>query len=110
MDDTHIKTETIEQAKARMQAAGVHTVITQFVDIHGSPKGKYIPLAHLEDILGNGAGFAGPSIWGTGLPRTGPRAEFYGKGDIATLQALPWMLGYARIVCRSEERRVGKEC
>ena len=100
MDDTKIKTELeLKVVKQRMQAAGVHTVIAQFVDIHGSPKGKYIPLAHLEDILGNGAGFAGPSIWGTGLPRNGPRSEFYGKGDIATLQALPWMPGYARIVC-----------
>ena len=61
MDDTSLKIETIDQAKARMQAAGVHTVIAQFVDIHGSPKGKYIPLAHLDDILGAGAGFAGPS-------------------------------------------------
>ena len=104
MDDTSqeseaIGAELIDLFKQRMQAAGVHTVIAQFVDIHGSPKGKYIPLAHLEDILGAGAGFAGPSIWGTGLPRTGPRAEFYGKGDLTTLQALPWMPGYARIVC-----------
>ena len=101
MDDSisTAKTETVEQVKSRMQTAGVHTVIAQFVDIHGSPKGKYIPLAHLEDILGAGAGFAGPSIWGTGLPRNGPRSEFYGKGDINSLQALPWMPGYARIVC-----------
>lgn len=99
MDDTNIKTESLEHAKARMQAAGIHTVIAQFVDIHGAAKGKYIPLTHLEDILGAGAGFAGPSIWGTGLPRTGARAEYYGQGDLSTLQALPWMPGYARIVC-----------
>ncbi len=99
MDDTNLKVETLEQAKVRMQAAGVHTIIAQFVDIFGAAKGKYIPLAHLDDILGAGAGFAGPSIWGTGLPRTGARAEFYGQGDLSTLQALPWMPGYARIVC-----------
>ena len=99
MDDTNLKTETVEQVKARMQAAGVHTIIAQFVDIHGSPKGKYVPLAHLDDILGNGTGFAGPSIWGTGLPRNGARSEFYGQGDLSTLQPLPWMPGYARIVC-----------
>jgi glutamine synthetase len=91
--------EQIADAKATMLEQGVHTVIAQFVDIHGAPKGKYIPLAHLEDILSDGAGFAGPSIWGTGLPRNGPRSEFYGQGDIQTLQALPWMPGYARIVC-----------
>ncbi len=99
MDDTNLKTETVEQAKARMQAAGVHTIIAQFVDIFGAAKGKYIPLAHLDDVLGAGAGFAGPSIWGTGLPRNGARSEFYGQGDINTLQVLPWMPGYARIVC-----------
>ena len=91
--------EQIASAKATMLEQGVHTIIAQFVDIHGTPKGKYIPLAHLEDILSDGAGFAGPSIWGTGLPRNGPRSEFYGQGDINTLQALPWMPGYARIVC-----------
>jgi glutamine synthetase len=99
MDDAAKQISTIEAVKTKLAAAGVHTVIAQFVDIHGAAKGKYIPLAHLDDILGNGAGFAGPSIWGTGLPRTGTRAEFYGQGDLQTLQALPWMPGYARIVC-----------
>lgn len=89
----------VDAAKAALARQGVHTIIAQFVDIHGTPKGKYIPLAHLEDILNDGAGFAGPSIWGTGLPRTGVRSEFYGQGDLSTLQALPWMPGYARIVC-----------
>lgn len=96
---TSSQLSAIEAAKVKLTAAGVHTVIAQFVDIHGSAKGKYIPLAHLEDIIGNGAGFAGPSIWGTGLPRNGARSEFYGQGDLSTLQALPWMPGYARIVC-----------
>jgi glutamine synthetase len=89
----------IEAAKIQLTSQGVHTIIAQFVDIHGSAKGKYIPLAHLQDIVGNGAGFAGPSIWGTGLPRNGAQSEFYGQGDLTTLQALPWMPGYARIVC-----------
>jgi len=89
----------VKSAKISLAEIGVHTVIAQFVDIHGSAKGKYVPLSHLEDIIDHGAGFAGPSIWGTGLPRNGARSEFYGQGDLATLQALPWMPGYARIVC-----------
>ena len=89
----------LKDALQHMEAAGVHTVIAQFVDIHGAAKGKYIPLSHLADIVGAGVGFAGPSIWGLGLPRNGPRSEFYGRGDLDTLQELPWMPGYARIVC-----------
>lgn len=82
-----------------LSAQGVHTLIAQFTDVHGVAKGKFVPLAHLDALLGDGAGFAGPSIWGTGLPRTGPRSEYYGRGDALTARALPWMPGYARIVC-----------
>lgn len=91
--------DAVTVAQQQMLTAGVHTVIAQFVDIHGSAKGKYVPLAHLGDIVGAGVGFAGPSIWGLGLPRNGPHSEFYGRGDLDTLQVLPWMPGYARIVC-----------
>ena len=91
--------KAIERAKNQLISQGVHTVIAQFVDIHGAAKGKYIPVAHLQEVLTHGAGFAGPSIWGTGLPRNGARSEFYGQGDLTSLQALPWMPGYARIVC-----------
>ncbi len=91
--------KAIESAKNQLISQGVHTVIAQFVDIHGAAKGKYIPVAHLQEVLTHGAGFAGPSIWGTGLPRNGARSEFYGQGDLTSLQALPWMPGYARIVC-----------
>ena len=82
-----------------MASAGVHTLIAQFTDLHGVAKGKFVPLAHLPTLLATGAGFSGPSIAGTGLPRTGPRSEYYGRGDAATAQALPWMPGHARIVC-----------
>jgi hypothetical protein len=51
----------------------VHTLIAQFTDLHGVARGKFVPLAHLDDLLTDGAGFSGPSIAGTGLPRCGPR-------------------------------------
>ena len=83
----------------RLRAAGVHTLLAQFTDIHGVAKGKLVPLTHLDDLLTDGAGFAGPSIPGTGLPRVGPRAEYYARGNASTATALPWMPGVARIVC-----------
>ena len=89
----------MKELRERLQAEGVHTLVAQFTDVHGVAKGKYVPLAHLESLLAEGAGFAGPSIWGTGLPRTGPRSEYYGRGQSETARALPWMPGYARIVC-----------
>lgn len=86
------------ELQERLRAAGVHTLLVQFADVHGVAKGKLVPLAHLADVIGTGAGFAGPSIWGTGLPRTGPRSEYYARGDAATAMPLPWMPGVARLV------------
>ena len=85
--------------KDQLAAQGVHTLIAQFTDMHGVAKGKLVPLANADELLTDGVGFSGPSIWGTGLPRTGRRAEYYGRGSASTARALPWMPGYARIVC-----------
>ena len=96
-----------ESLSDRLKREGVHTLIAQFTDLHGVARGKFVPLNQLDLLLREGVGFAGPSIWGTGLPRTGPRSEYYGRGDIYsaansaahTARALPWMPGYARVVC-----------
>ena len=80
-------------------AQHIHSLLAQFTDIHGVARGKLVPLNQLGVLLTEGVGFAGPSIWGTGLPRTGPRAEYYGRGQSDTARALPWMQGVARVVC-----------
>ena len=91
--------DDVQSLQQALEAQGVHTLIAQFTDLHGVAKGKLVPLAHLGTLLNTGAGFSGPSIAGTGLPRMGPRSEYYGRGDPATARALPWMPGYARIAC-----------
>jgi len=88
---------TALQSTLRQQ--GVHTLLAQFVDVHGTPKGKWLPLHQLAVLVRDGAGFAGPSIWGTALPRTGPRSEYYARADLRTLSVLPWMPGVARLAC-----------
>ncbi len=83
----------------RLRSAGVHTLLAQFTDLQGVAKGKLVPLAHLDALLTDGAGFAGASIIGTGLPRVGPRSEYFARGYASTVTALPWMPGVARVVC-----------
>jgi len=85
--------------QATLRQQGVHTLLAQFVDLHGTPKGKWVPLHQLAALVRDGAGFAGPSIWGTALPRTGARSEYYARADLRTLTALPWMPGVARVAC-----------
>jgi len=89
----------MKDLRERLAAQGVHTLIAQFTDLHGVARGKFVPLAHLDDLLTEGAGFSGPSIAGTGLPRCGPRSDYWARGAASTAVVLPWMPGYARVVC-----------
>ena len=76
---------------------GIKTVLAQFVDIHGSAKAKAVPAEHLDMVLTEGAGFAGFAVWGLGMGPHGP--DFMAVGDASTLGTVPWMPGYARLVC-----------
>lgn len=96
---TEAMTAPTEALRVQLAAKGVRYLFAQFSDIHGTPRGKIVPLEHIEALFNVGAGFAGPSIAGTGLPRAGVRAEYYGRGDPDGVTVIPWMPGYARVVC-----------
>ena len=89
--------KTLAEAKFFLKENKVKYVLAQFVDIHGVAKVKSVPVAHLEDILTAGAGFAGGAIWGMGIKPNGP--DYMAVGELATLNLIPWQPGYARIIC-----------
>jgi glutamine synthetase len=91
--------KTYAEYIAALQSQGIHSILTQFSDIHGVAKGKLVPVQHLQEWVEQGAGFAGPSIWGTGLPRFGARSEYYGRVQPESLVPLPFMPGVAHAVC-----------
>ena len=91
--------KSIETALSELKSQGIHSILTQFCDLHGVAKGKLVPVDNLREWVEQGAGFAGPSIWGTGLPRYGARSEYYGRVQVDSLQALPFMPGVAHAVC-----------
>jgi glutamine synthetase len=88
---------TPAEAKTFLADNNVKYVLAQFVDIHGTAKAKSVPVDHFEDIITNGAGFAGFAIWGMGIDPHGP--DYMAVGDLDTLSLVPWQPGYARIVC-----------
>ena len=90
---------SLEQRLQQLRSAGVHSVFAQFTDILGGVRGKLVPLTHVQSLIDEGAGFSGPSIWGTGLPRSGPTSEYHGRIAPESLQVLPWWPGVARAVC-----------
>jgi glutamine synthetase len=86
-----------QQAKKFFEEHKTRYVLAQFVDIHGAAKAKAVPIEHLDMVLTDGAGFAGFALWGFGMGPEGP--DYMAVGDLATLQDIPWMPGYARIIC-----------
>jgi glutamine synthetase len=90
---------SIESTIDALAAKGIHSVLAQFSDIHGVAKGKLVPLTNLREWVEAGAGFAGPSIWGTGLGRFGKRSEYYARVQLESLWPLPFMAGVAHAVC-----------
>lgn len=89
----------MERTIAALREQGIHSILAQFTDIHGVAKGKLVPLDNLREWVEVGAGFAGPSIAGTGLGRFGPRSEYYGRVQLSSLRPLPFMPGVAHAVC-----------
>ncbi|GBG13465.1 glutamine synthetase [Novimethylophilus kurashikiensis] len=89
--------KSLAEAKKFIKENNVKYVLAQFVDIHGVAKVKSVPADHLEDVLKNGAGFAGGAIWGMGIEPNGP--DYMAVGELATLSLVPWQPGYARIIC-----------
>jgi glutamine synthetase len=87
----------VTEARALLAKQGIKYVLAQFVDIHGAAKAKAVPVEHLEMVLTDGAGFAGFALWGFGMGPDGP--DYMAVGDLSTLTPIPWMPGYARLVC-----------
>lgn len=92
-----VRFDNVQAAQAYLTSHDVSYVLAQFVDIHGVAKAKSVPVAHLNAVLTEGAGFAGFAIWGVGIEPHGP--DFMAVGDLSTVSLVPWQPGLARIVC-----------
>ena len=92
-----LRFDSVEAAQGYLTANDIGYVLAQFVDIHGVAKAKSVPVAHLNSILTDGAGFAGFAIWGVGIEPHGP--DFMARGDLNAISLVPWQPGLARMVC-----------
>ena len=78
----------------RMQDDGIDFLLVQFVDIGGSPKVKMVPVSHFDDVIDEGAGFAGAAVLGLGQ---GPHSHgMLARIDLDTYSPVPWTEGVAR--------------
>ncbi len=86
---------TLEQVQQSIEDDRIEYLLVQFVDINGSPKVKMVPANHLEDVVVEGAGFAGAAVQGLGQ---GPHShDMMARVDLDTYSVAPWIEGVARL-------------
>ena len=66
----------------------------QFIDINGAAKVKMVPVSHFDDVIDEGAGFAGAAVMGLGQ---GPHShDMLARVDLDTYTVIPWDQGIVR--------------
>ncbi len=86
-----------KEVLSKLKDQGVEFLLAQFVDIHGSPKVKQVPIDCFDDIIEDGAGFAGAAVSGLGQ---GPEShDMMARADLDTFTQLPWKKNVALASC-----------
>src|SRR5262245_1194886 len=63
---------TVDDIRAYVREHDVEVLFAQFVDMHGKPSAKLVPASHLDDLLTDGAGFAGYAAGSVGQQPNDP--------------------------------------
>jgi glutamine synthetase len=88
---------TVEGVRSCVRSQGVEFLFAQFVDMHGKPSAKLVPASHLDDLLTDGAGFAGFAAGDVGQQPHDP--DLIAIPDPASYACLPWRPNVARLAC-----------
>ncbi len=89
--------QNAEDIRRTLTDAGVEFLFAQFVDMHGKPNAKLVPAHHLDDLLTEGAGFAGFAAGDIGQGPDDP--DIVAMPDPRSLTILPWRKDVARFAC-----------
>jgi glutamine synthetase len=76
---------------------GIEFLFAQFVDMHGKPSAKLVPAHHIDDLLSDGAGFAGFAAGDIGQGPDDP--DMIAMPDPRSFTILPWQPNVARFAC-----------
>jgi glutamine synthetase len=89
--------QNADDVRRIVKDGGIEFLFAQFVDMHGKPSAKLVPAHHLDDLLGEGAGFAGFAAGDIGQGPDDP--DLIAIPDPASLTILPWRKDVARFAC-----------
>jgi glutamine synthetase len=86
-----------DEVRAYVRNNGIQFLFAQFVDMHAKPNAKLVPAAHLDDLLTDGAGFAGFAAGEIGQQPNDP--DMIAIPDVRSFTPLPWRPDVARFAC-----------
>jgi glutamine synthetase len=87
----------LEEIQKIVKGSGVEFFFAQFVDMYGRPSAKLIPAANLEDLVAEGAGFAGFAAGEIGQTPSDP--DIAAMPDLDSFTVVPWEQNLARFAC-----------
>ena len=90
-------TPNAEDVARQVGESDVEFIFAQFVDMHGKPNAKLVPASHVEELLEDGAGFAGFAAGDIGQRPNDP--DIVAIPDPASFTQLPWEPKIARLAC-----------
>ncbi len=79
---------TAEDVRRAIDEDGIEFLFAQFVDMHAKPSAKLVPAQQLENLLTDGAGFAGFAAGDIGQTPANP--DLIAMPDVASFTQLPW--------------------
>jgi glutamine synthetase len=86
-----------EDIKARAKEDGVEFIYAMFVEMHGKPCAKLVPVDYLDAVMADGAGFAGFAAGPIGQNPSDP--DILAVPDPNSYTVLPWQPNVAAMQC-----------
>jgi glutamine synthetase len=86
-----------EELRARAEEDGIEFFLAMFVDLHGKPCAKAMPMASFDMMMDGGAGFAGFAAGDLGQSPSDP--DITVVPDPASYTPVPWKDGVAVLHC-----------
>ena len=88
---------TKDELKKRAKADGIEFFFAQFVDMHGKPNAKLVPIQNFDSMMEEGAGFAGFAAGPMGQTPASP--DVAAMPDPSSYTKVPFKDGLARLAC-----------
>jgi glutamine synthetase len=97
MATTEAPAPTLEGIREKVAKGEIEFFFAQFVDMYARPSAKLVPAQNLDDLLTEGAGFAGFAAGEIGQQPSDP--DIAAIPDVSSFTPLPWEPSVARFAC-----------